>query len=78
MFRQQEQVFGDIGLEEDMGIGYQGIHAVSGGFLEMGEQQIAAEQIGGMVIHITSEETVENNTHHQKGQQRRQYAYIFA
>ena len=56
VFGEQEQVFGDVDLGVDPGVAHEGGHALPGRLVEVGEDQVAAEQIGGVVGRAASEE----------------------
>lgn len=47
---------------------------MAGGLVKVGEHQVAAEQIGGVVSHMMPEELREDQPHDQKGQQRGEHA----
>ena len=70
VLREQEQILGHIDLGEDARVAHQGLHALRGGLVEVGEHQVAAEQIGGIVRHVPPEELGKHQLHHQQHQQR--------
>ena len=74
VFGEQEQVFRHVDLGENGGVACQRGHALTGGFVEVGKHQVAAEQVGGIVLHAPAKELGEHQTHHQQHQQRRQHA----
>jgi len=70
VFGEQEQVLGHVDLGEDARVAHEGLHPLAGGLAEVGEHQVAAEQIGGVVLHVPPEELGEYQLHHQQHQQR--------
>lgn len=70
----QEQVLGHVDLGEDAGVAHQGSHPLAGGFVEVAEHQVAAEQIRGVMGRVPPEKLGEHQPHHQQHQQRRQHA----
>ena len=67
----QEEVFGDVDLGEDGRVSHERGHALGGGFAEIGEDQVPAEQVGGVVLHIPAEKLGEHQSHDQEHQQGR-------
>jgi len=74
IFRKQKQIFGDIDLCKNRSIAQQRLHALRSGFVEIRKYQVAAEKIGGVMLHIAAEKLGENKTHDKKSKQRREYA----
>jgi len=71
---QQEQVLGHVNFCENARIAHEGGHTLTGGLVEVGEYQIATEQIGGVVGHIPAKKLREDQPHDQQSQQRGQHA----
>ena len=74
VFGEEEEVFWHVDLGEDAGVAHQGGHALAGGLVEIGEHQVAAEQVGSVVGHVMPEELREDQPHDQQGQQRGEHA----
>ena len=74
VFGEEEQVLGHIDLGKDAGVAHEGGHALAGGLVEVGEDQVAAEQIGGIMGGIAAKKLRKDQPHDQKGQQRGQHA----
>lgn len=71
---QQEQVLRHIDLGEDIRVFQQRGHPQSGRLAEAGKDQVAAEQIGGIVLHRGAEKPGKDQPHHQQRQQRGEQA----
>lgn len=69
----QEQILGHIHLGEDAGIIQQAGHALACGFIEESEDQVAAKQVNGVMLHVPTKELSKNKFHHQQHEQRRQH-----
>ena len=67
-------ILGHIDLGEDAGVAHEGGHALAGGLVEVGEDQIAAEEVGGIMGGIAAKKLRKDQPHDQKGQQRGQHA----
>ena len=74
VFGQQKQVLRHIHLGKNAGVCHQGVHAAVGGLPIVGEHQVAAEQVDGVMGGVPAEKLGKYQTHHQQIQQRRQYA----
>ena len=71
---EEEEVLGHVDLGEDAGVAHEGGHTLTGGLVEVGEDQVAAEQIGGVMRGMPAKKLRENQPHDQKGQQRGEHA----
>ena len=71
---EEEQVLWHIDLGKDAGVAHEGGHALTGGLVEVGEDQVAAKQIGGIMGGIAAKKLRKDQPHDQKGQQRGQHA----
>ena len=69
VFGKQKQILGHVDLGEDARVAHEGGHALAGGLAEIGEHQVAAEQVGGVVFHAPAEELGEHQAHDQQHQQ---------
>ena len=78
IFGQQEQILWHIYLGKDVRVCHQGVHAAVGGLPVVGEHQVAAEQVDGVMGGVPAEKLGKYQTHHQQIQQRRQYAPVHA
>ena len=71
---QQEQVLRHVDLGEDVCVFQKRCHPQDGGLAEAGKDQVAAEQIGGIVFHRSAEKPGKDQPHHQQRQQRGEQA----
>lgn len=69
----QEQILGHIHLGENPGIGQQAGHALACGFIEKGKDQVATEQVNGVMLHIPAKELSKYQLHYQQCKQRRKH-----
>lgn len=68
IFGKEEQILGHIDLGEDGGVAHEGGHSLTRGFIEIGENQVPAEQVGGIVLHVPPEKLGKHQAHDQKHQ----------
>ena len=66
---ENKQILGNVDFGEDSGIAEQTAHAAFCGFLEIGHNQVAAEQVGGIKRGVAAEKLGKNHLHYQKRQQ---------
>lgn len=71
---EKEQILGHVDLGEDPGVAHKGGHALTGGLVEVGEDQVAAEEVGSVMGGSPAEKLREDQPHDQQGQQRGQHA----
>ena len=57
-----------------MGVGTKRLHALSGRFVEVGKNNVAAEQIRGVMRHCPSEKLGKYQTHYYQKKQRLKHA----
>lgn len=69
IFGEQEQILGHVDLRENTGIAHKGGHALIRGLAEATENQVAAEQVSGVVLHIAAEKLGKHQSHDQQRQQ---------
>ncbi len=74
VFGQQKQVLRHIHLGENVCVCQQGMHSSRRGFPVIGEHQVAAEEVDGVVGGVPAEELGEHQTHDQQIQQGRHNA----
>lgn len=74
IFGKQEQILGHIHLSKNPGIGQQRTHSLACGFVEKGENQVAAKQVNGVMLHVPTKKLSKHQPHHQQHEQRRQHA----
>lgn len=67
---EQEHVLGHVHLGKDPGVAHQGAHAAGGGVVEVGKEQIAAEEVDGIVLGGAAKELGEDQRHDNQRQQR--------
>ena len=69
VFGQHKHILWYIHLGKNMCICHQGVHTAVGGLPVVGEHQIAAEQVDGVVGGVPAEKLGKYQTHHEKIQQ---------
>lgn len=74
VFGKQKQVFGNVDLSENLGVGHQRAHAALGGFLKKGHNNVARKQIGGKMRGIPAEQLCKDQFHHKQSKEWRQNA----
>ena len=65
VFGKQEQILWNVYFCKDPRVSYQRGHALAGGLAEIRKDQVAAEQIGGVVLHIAAEKLGKHQSHNQ-------------
>ena len=74
VFGQQEHILWHIDFADNAPVCHQSVHTAIGGFLEIRKNQVAAEQVCGVMGGIASKELSKHQPHYQQRQQRRQHA----
>ena len=74
VFGKQKQILRYIHFCENGRVPHERGHALAGGLAEIRKDQVAAEQIGGVVLHIAPEELGKHNPHDKQLQKRRKNA----
>lgn len=71
VFGKQEQILRDIYFCEDPRVSYQRRHALAGGLTKIRKDKVAAEQIGGVVLHGAPEKLGKHHAHDKQLEKRR-------
>ena len=71
IFGKQEQILRNVYFCENSRVSYQRGHALAGGLAEIRKDQVAAEQIGGVVLHGAPEKLGKHHAHDKQLEKRR-------
>ena len=70
VLREKKDIFRNPDLAVDAGLGHEALHALTDGFAEIVEEQLAAEEKGRVMRNGPSEELLEYELEHKQHQQR--------